>query len=453
MRFVAGDRLIFALGYLRSKSPPSKRVTQIDLARALILSRSRLQHVLGELRKGGMIDKDRNDPIAGYLLTRPGMVRYGSIFEDISARELIPELHQVAVRCRMSYLMETVRNPLDLVYLVSCYLKRRKVDVIEKLDQLRAINPDSNDSIKLKEMLQDAEEDKEALESIISELTLLGSRTDGNEKPDEYTTNSIDSMLIVADLKRRRGEVQEARWYYSSVLDKRDMLPSSRWIICIVGLIQCTLALEGQKKALEMIDRTYRTIRDPAHIAMLRKVEADIHSDKEDFESAKKLYHSCQSTFRSNDMVLLQISVLNNFGVMLFRQDKFDMAERYWVKARNLAQRNDFIWAKSMIDINLSDPYALKGRIKRAKNMLYESKHYLEERGDGEGVSYANFNLALVSVQEHRPDVALDYFEKAEGFPLIYKSKRDERRRVLLKRFRDQGLDPSRLVFKYPLDE
>jgi tetratricopeptide (TPR) repeat protein len=149
----------------------------------------------------------------------------------------------------------------------------------------------------------------------------------------------------------------------------------------------------------------------------------------------------------------MQISVLNNFGVMLFRQDKFDLAERYWIKARNLAQGNDYPWAKAMIEINLSDPYALKGRIKRAKNMLYDSRRYLERMGDGEGLSYANFNLSLVSVQEGRLEAAMDYFGKAEEFPLIYRSKRDERRRVLFKRIEEKGLDPSRFVYKYPIEE
>ncbi len=87
-----------------------------------------------------------------------------------------------------------------------------------------------------------------------------------------------------------------------------------------------------------------------------------------------------------------------------------------------LAVKNKLKWAEAVSNVNLSDPYAKKGKTKRSRQMLRAAKKYFELINDDECVSDVNFNIALVCIEEGNRDLALYYFSRCEDFPLQYKT-------------------------------
>jgi hypothetical protein len=156
------------------------------------------------------------------------------------------------------------------------------------------------------------------------------------------------------------------------------------------------------------------------------------------YQEAEVIYNSIIRTLRGVDMPLLKVMVLNNFGVLHFRQDHEKEAVECWKKVRTIAVKNDLPWMEAISYVNLSDPYAKSGKVIRSRQMLRSARRYFETINDQEGISEYNFNMALVCVEEGNQDLALHYFKKCEDFPLQYKEKRMERRNVINERFAEK---------------
>ena len=83
-----------------------------------------------------------------------------------------------------------------------------------------------------------------------------------------------------------------------------------------------------------------------------------------------------------------------------------------------------------MTSINLADAYSLQGNPKKALRLLGKARTFLKQVGDLEGLSEVDFNMALVQIEIGNEKKALEYFERAQSFPLTYERKLNERREV-----------------------
>jgi len=434
------SHLIYALGTIEEVSSDRKsRLTSKNLSDLLEIKPGSLRQYIAGLKKMRCLEKYSNR--LGYIhysLSFEGKEKYYEIKKEIENIEIIPEKHSISRRCMFNTIIPLLRNPLDRITVAKHVSRNKPFDLVEMVQQLNALAPESKERAMLREMIIGTEEDKESLEDVVAGFTLIGNKPGLLSKYEEMET-SVDSLLILAELKRRRGEIEESRIIIDHLLTRREGLSTDKWIVCVLNMIQLILSLEGQEKALDIIDQTLSKLNNPAHIALIKKLEADIHSIRKEWEKATSLYKSCLGTFSAKQMHALQAITYNNMGVMFFRQGRFDFAEKNWLKARNLAHKHKLVWMKSFIEINLSDSYAKKGKIKRAKDMLRGSRKVMEEIGDMEGLSDVNFNQALVYIEEGNPNKALDFFKMTEDFPLIYNEKKMERREVFKERYQAKG--------------
>ncbi len=118
---------------------------------------------------------------------------------------------------------------------------------------------------------------------------------------------------------------------------------------------------------------------------MLKKSKADILQDMGRFEEAETFYNSIIRTLRGVDMPHLKMMVLNNFGVLHFRQEHEEEAVDCWKRVRTIAVKNELQWAEAVSNVNLSDPYAKRGMTERSRQMLRSARRYFETINDQEG--------------------------------------------------------------------
>ena len=147
---------------------------------------------------------------------------------------------------------------------------------------------------------------------------------------------------------------------------------------------------------------------------------------------------------RALDMPMSKAELLNGFGVHLFRIGRYDLAEKKWVKCRNISNQYKLPWIKAIAEMNLSDIYSRKGKFRTAHDLLRRCEKTLKKINDLEGVSGVYFNRALVYAREGKIDEAYEFFERSEEFPLVYDNKRKERREVFNDCLRDKGYSPVR---------
>jgi tetratricopeptide (TPR) repeat protein len=351
--------------------------------------------------------------------------------------DLDPSLHSVSNLCRLEDVLDYMNDPFNIAMVTFHVSRSKPLDVVDIIRLDRARRPGSRENEIINELLRNRGKIDQSLNDLIEDLTLIGKKDPViNEKT---SFESVPTAIITAELRVRRGRDYEAKSIYQSLLKNRARLDPAYWIFCIVGLIKCSKVIDGQDEALALANRFLESVTDPASRSMINKNKADILQDMGKYKEAEQLYNSIIRTLRGVDMPHLKMMVLNNFGVLHFRQGKEDEAVECWKKARTIAMKNDLPWMEAISSVNLSDPYARKGKTERSRQLLRSARRCLERIKDQEGLSEYNFNMALVCIEEGNRDLALHYFKQCEDFPLQYREKRMERREVINTRFMEKG--------------
>ncbi|MDG6224999.1 MAG: tetratricopeptide repeat protein [Candidatus Thermoplasmatota archaeon] len=437
MNVGTNDLMIFSIGYLRGRQKEVMPINKKQFAEVLDVSGETINRNLATMRKVGMIVKVKKDGVLGHALAEKGRERYREIHSRMMDMDLKPDLHSVSNLCRLEDVIEYLRDPYHIVLLAYSVSRGKKLDVVDLIRLDRARRPGSKENEIINELLRTKGSVGQSMNELIEDLTLVGKKDPGIG--DDLDYDSVPNALITAEMRIRRGRDLDARRIYQTLLRNRAKLDPAYWIFCIIGLIRCTKVLEGQESALELADRFLETVEDPAYKAMLKKIKADILQDMKRFKESEETYNSIIKTLKRINMPHLNMMVLNNVGVLHFRQGREDKAVDCWKKARTIAVKNDLKWAEAISNVNLSDTYAKEGNLKTAKEILRKSKKIFEKIDDQEGMSEYNFNMALVTVEYGNRELALDYFKRCEDFPLQYREKRVERREVINERFEKKG--------------
>ncbi|MEA3557861.1 MAG: tetratricopeptide repeat protein, partial [Candidatus Thermoplasmatota archaeon] len=357
---------------------------------------------------------------------------------EVSDYELMTEKHCVIKVCKLHTIIDCIKDSETLIQIVSSIRKKKALDVIELIQKKVALHPGSMESIMIDEVLSTGGECPVSTDDLFKALTMLG------RKQEEFDLGTIDirTTLITADLKRRKGKILEAMQLFFNLLNSRTGLEPGYWIVCLVGWITCINISEGSGSALTIIERYLSLIDNPAHRSLLYYIQADILSDIGENEKATERYYKSLRIMRVSNMPVTKAELLNSYGVHLFRSGQYDLAEKKWIKCRNLSNKYNIPWMKAIAEINLADSYSRKGKIRSAHDLLRKAQKVLREIGDLEGVSGVNFNKALVYVREGKINRAYMSFEASDEFPLVYESKKKERRRVFDECLIENGYSP-----------
>ena len=190
---------------------------------------------------------------------------------------------------------------------------------------------------------------------------------------------------------------------------------------------------------LELLNNTMESTQNPIHRAFLKKIMADIVQDHDSFNEASDLYRSCLGIFQEKTFPVIRASVLNNLGVLYFRKGETNIAMGLWKEALKIVKKIGLKWSIHMTSINLADAYSLQGNTKKALRLLGEARSFLKTAGDLEGISDVDFNMALVQIEKGDEKRSMYYFNMSEDFPLSYRMKVMEKRKVFKGRIESKG--------------
>ncbi len=437
MKIGSDEIILFCIGYLRERNREIPATNKSHFSRALNIQVETLNKKLSNMRKKDLLGKNRISGICGHIPTEKGKKLYQSLHDTVMKLDLDPDLHSVSNLCRLEDVLDYLNDPTNIAKVTYHVSRSKPLDVVDLIRLDRAKRPGSKENEIIKELLRNQGKTVQSMNDLIEDLTLVGKKD--SEISEKLNFDSVPSAIITAELRVRRGRDIEAKAIYESLLKNRAKLDPAYWIFCIVGLVKCSKTLDGQEEALELADRFLESIEDPATKAMLKKSKADILQDMKRYHDAEEIYNSIIRTLRGVDMPHLKMMVLNNLGVLHFRKDHEEKAVDCWKRARSIAVKNELKWAEAVSNVNLSDPYAKRGMTERSRQMLRSARRYFESINDQEGVSYCNFNMTLVCIEEGNRDLALHYFKQCEKFPLQYEENRRERRDVICKRFLEKG--------------
>ena len=443
MKATTTEMILFTLGF----TGHNNTVFSIDSTRfceTLEITKRTLNQRLRNLRNEGYIKRGKNDGLFDHILTEKGVEEYHRLLKEIEQLKLHPELHGVPKIFRMRFILQQVRKPSLMIMLIRVAVRKERSDVIELVSNDIHQGLLLKDQALLKEMNPIEGSIPHDLDRSIRNMTFIGS--DPTAPKADIAIDSIGKNIQEAENLRRRGKDIESLELYRSVL-KMDVLDIGSWICSVVGVIQCVKSIEGDVSALSLCDSV---LDDPMlispHRAYVLKTKADILSNIERYDLANKVYNTALGITRSKRLECLQGMILNNMGVNHFRSGEKDKAEKAWRTARRYCKAHNLLWTKVLSEINLADIEGIKGNHRKARNLLRNAREFMERVGDIEGVSEVDFNLALVSITEGKRDRALFYFRRLEEFPLMYQTKINERRNVIMERFEEKGW-----IFDHPV--
>ncbi len=252
---------------------------------------------------------------------------------------------------------------------------------------------------------------------------------DLGDDPKRSLERPID-LLLEAELSRRKGEVGNAKGIYENLLCKPEGLNENSWLLCFIGFVQCLINENKMDASVQLIDEMLEKTKEPVHKAALKKLKADLFQDIGREDEASSLYHSCLGTFNKKDHPVLRTAVLNNLGVLYFKNGNHRAASKMWKEAMKIARREGLTWMTSIASVNLADVHSMHGKTRLALDYLRKARKVMKETGDLEGLSAVDFNMAIVQIDKGNLSLAEKYFKRSRSFPLTYEKKIAEREKA-----------------------
>jgi len=444
MAFPGKELTLFGVGYV-GKNIISNGYEKRDIVDAIGISPGSLDRYLAQLTNSGYLEKNEGPKVVcGHSLTGTGKERYEEVHDRMLDIFLTPEQHSVQVVCSFRSLLNYINDPLLILKIVSDTFHGKKMDIREILQHSNLLSPDSGFNTMINEILSIPEEGTSiSVEELLRVLTNIGIRSD-ETRSRMYDPDRIRSLLAIAEFKRRSGDMEEAQFLYDQVLQLLPGLPPNIWIIAYTYRLKCMMGSGRHDEVMKLIEHSTPLVKNSVHRAMIIQIKADLLSLKGEYEESEKLYRSCLGVYFAKQLPILSITVLNNMGVMFFRNKQNDIAERMWRKAYRIAREKELLWAQAVIGMNLGDHIAFnKGKVKRGKDIVRNARNIMERLNDMEGISDAKFNYALVCLADGKVSLAMKHFNESMKYPILDGLKRDERIRVFNERLEYNGQNLS----------
>jgi len=331
------DLILFCIGYLKAYHS-TKNYNKKDIADVLNISKNTLNRYLARMRDSELIMKKKGtDAVCGHSLTKKGMEMYEKVSEIGLNLFLTPDQHSVHSICPLKPLIRFINDPIILIKIIGQTFQGKKFDVRDLFQQENILSPNSRYYASIDEVFSIKDDS-----SSISPEEMLIALTNLGIKPKEARSRMDDrdriiSTLAIAEFKRRNGNLKDALSLIDHILSLTPGLTPNIWIIAYTTKLKCMSGLGKHDEVIEIIDKTVPLIENKIHRAMILQIEADILSLKGRYQEADRIFRSCIGSYRAKNMLVLQISVYNNMGVMLFRQSKNEKAEDMWKKALKIS--------------------------------------------------------------------------------------------------------------------
>jgi tetratricopeptide (TPR) repeat protein len=436
--FTRRDILFYSI---RSSNKSGEELDFLKTADILKIKKATVRRNLNILKQEGYIDIIRNitGRIVNIEITEVGLDFFDNLVNTFNQSYIEPDRSGFAKRVSIENVLHYLKDPYEEMEFLYRYSSVNENDLTNVLDEIKTKRSDSRLSMYIREVLSiDGDNDVGSLEETLKSTSLYSEyRIDHGFTS---TNTDINSLIIEAELLRRRGDIGEAMCIYTGILQRKTGIETGRWMIAIAGMAQCQVYLNREIEAMKFLDNMKSSMNDPVERGFMDKLEADILQDLDRYDEASELYRSCLGVFQENEFPLIRLTILNNLGVQYCRKEKMKIATDFWEEALKISEKVSLPYVEAIISLNLADAYSQKKRFYKAEELLRNAAKVLKSVGDLEGLSGVDFNKSLVFIEKGEKKKALKYFEEAMKFPLTYKRKREERRRVFKGRMKAKGV-------------
>ena len=381
-------------------------------------------------REGYIIANNDYKANKSFFITEKGYKEIIKFKDDLSDEYIDIKSKPYQKRIKLNKILDHFKDPYEKMIVIDrLYFKKGRgiYDISKHIKSFKltpTIKGFVNEMLKIK---------NNVIEKDIEDLLRLSSIYNISKKyPDKKNNKNedIDKIILEAEILRRRGLLSEAELIYNNLINGKKALYTGQWVLCFSGLLYCLEYRNKIDDALYLLDRTLATFKNPIEKAFLKKVKADIMNNLGKTEEASKLYKTCLGLFNKIKYPVIRASILNNIGVLYFKEHKKKEAALLWEESLGIVKKLGLDWSACMTSINLADYYGLSGKTRKATRLLDDAKKFLIKIGDLEGLSEVYFNMALIQIEMGNIEEAQRYMYKANQYPLIHEKKLLQREEV-----------------------
>jgi tetratricopeptide (TPR) repeat protein len=236
---------------------------------------------------------------------------------------------------------------------------------------------------------------------------------------------------------------------YDHLLSGKVSLTQGQWVLAKSKNALLKSKLGNVEEALKDLDLTSNQVDNKILKGFLTEYKARILNTHGRLDEARELFLSALRTFNTMGIPILQCICHNNLGILHFRSDDHEEAEKTWNKGLKCAKEAGSRYLQGFFLVNLADIEMLKGHYEKPKQNLDEAMEIYSEFGDFESISYVHFNYALYYLEIKEPEMAVEHLRKAESiaYPSPSEPERKEWRKVFFERVERNGFEIEHQMF------
>lgn len=442
------DLVLYALSLLEADERPKVNFSKENLAYALDISILTLDLYFTHLKNNGFIIRHKKkyyDDLRQTIETTPeGKKEIEKIQKEIDLEILTPERHNIYSTIKIVTIMKRIDDVLEKIFFLSLFTRLKRFDLPFFFETLKTAKQESN----MVKVLSDIEQTGEDQEEVPVVEMFFKTKLYGNNDLEEFEKESfagtnVNSLLIVAEASIRQARYNQARTIYEYILSPRLKTNQNQWFMARTGLALVTNKTGDMESALAQLDDLMTKVDNKIQKAYCKQIMARIISTTEDHEKALSLFHSVIRSFNALGIPLLLCMAYNNIGVLYFRMEEHEEAERSWKKARRCARDIHSKFFEAIVNTNLADTAMLKGDIDKCKRYLDDAIARFQEISDYEGRAYVDLNYAFYYLEMKDLESAKEHFERALkiAYPFPSPRERKEMKNVFIERAAKNGFN------------
>lgn len=454
MRITNEDLILYSIYELISRENKKIKVSHDDLASNLNIKPSSLRVYISNMAGKGLIEmriKHHEENLLELIdITDQGFGSIEQVREVLSNSFFTPENHGIETVWRFFDIYDQYTNPLERISILTMFVKKKKFNVSAFLGVLETMKDENTFSRIFHDHFVSGKRKEETFGKAVLRMSLSGIDKDDQIFKKNTDNDNIDTLILIAESSRRRGELEFAYRQFRQLLTPRFELDEYQWFQVQLNLISLDIERGNESQAREQMEYLGSQTNDQVLRAYLRELEGLIYYFNKDFEMAlARLTSSIKAFHRLNDEFFLNIAYSNR-GVVYFNMEKIKSAEKDWNKALNYARNIKSKYCEANIYPNLADVEIHKKNYDRARRMLDRAERMFMELGCIRGRDAVEFNRALLFLEMKDLNQAIEHFHASETISPSFPTMKEKiiRKEWFLKRAEELGFTEIHSLFK-----
>jgi tetratricopeptide (TPR) repeat protein len=333
---------------------------------------------------------------------------------------LTEKRHNIPTCMTVRNLLKRMSDPMDKAFFLAVYNHNKYFDLPMFLQTMKLSREDTNPLTIFAnlEEIQNSRRGESSAESFYN-ASLFGNIDRKLLTSDDWSGKDIDALIILAEAKIRRGELEDAKLIHEYLLDQVVDLTQNQWFIINLDQAKIMEKAKSVDDAICHLEHLEKMVDDRMHSALIKVRKGWYLFIKGEREKGLDLLDSAINSFSKFGVPLFLSMAHNNRGVSRFIMEDFEGAEEDWLKTRKFAREAKSEYCEGIVLPNLADIYMKAGRFDKARESLDRSRAILEKIQDLEGLALVDLNEALLKVEMGDIDGAIEIYSNMDSTQLI----------------------------------